>query len=244
MRAFYHAWQAFFVCSQTQNCKMGTAIIGVSQGTYIVAEWQQKLKNKRLLVREWEGWYRRVGGGHPSGAEDGLEVKAGAGGPIPARGEGLGQLADRARHRRRNQNLPRNHPRLRIKKENKKRILPDWPGTIQQAANQPCCARARRSPPGRGEGTPWPRRPGGAVCTREHEKARSFLGWKQTRRRAGAGGGEAGGEGRRRVRGGRVGPWPSGRRRGGRGRACLSARSLRKWLAVFLSRLLLFFCHV
>jgi hypothetical protein len=70
------------------------------------------------------------------------------------------------------------------------------------------------------------------------------LGWKQTRRRAGAGGGEAGGEGRRRVRGGRVGPWPSGRRRGGRGRACLSARSLRKWLAVFLSRLLLFFCHV
>jgi hypothetical protein len=48
-----------------------------------------------------------VGGGHPSGAEDGPEVKAGADAPILDRGEGLGQLPDRARHCRRNQNLPR-----------------------------------------------------------------------------------------------------------------------------------------
>lgn len=48
-----------------------------------------------------------MGGGHPSGAEDGPEVKAGADAPILDRGEGLGQLPDRARHCRRNQNLPR-----------------------------------------------------------------------------------------------------------------------------------------
>jgi hypothetical protein len=46
--------------------------------------------------------HRRVGGGHPSRPEDGPEVKVG---PILARGERLGQLADGGR---RNQNLPRN----------------------------------------------------------------------------------------------------------------------------------------
>jgi len=47
-----------------------------------------------------------VGGGHPSGAEGGLGVKTGAAGaPFRARGEGLGQLPDRARRHRGNQNL-------------------------------------------------------------------------------------------------------------------------------------------
>jgi len=57
-----------------------------------------------------------VGGGHPSGAEGGLGVKTGAAGaPFRARGEGLGQLPDRARRHRGNQNLPTSQPRLRTK---------------------------------------------------------------------------------------------------------------------------------
>jgi hypothetical protein len=77
-----------------------------------------------------------VGGGHPSGAEDGPEVKAGAGAPILARRERLGQLPDRARHRRRNQNLqrkPDKHSEKKYKRKGKE--VPYWPGTNQQESN-------------------------------------------------------------------------------------------------------------
>lgn len=79
---------------------------------------------------------RGVGGGHPSRAEDSLEVKAGAGTPIPARSEGLGQLPNRARHRRRNQNLPRTTQDSGQQEKKKETKSIDWPGNNQQAANQ------------------------------------------------------------------------------------------------------------
>ena len=78
-------------------------------------------EKEKVLVRD-RCWglircsHRGVGGGHPSGAEGGLGVKTGAAGaPFRARGEGLGQLPDRARRHRGNQNLPTSQPRLRTK---------------------------------------------------------------------------------------------------------------------------------
>lgn len=92
-------------------------------------------EKEKVLVREW-GWvircfHRGVGRGHPPGAEDGPEVKAGAGAPILARREGLGQLPDRARHRRRNQNLKRK-PDQRSEIEKKRSTLLAGPATEQQ----------------------------------------------------------------------------------------------------------------
>jgi len=70
--------------------------------------------------------------------EDGPQVKAGAGAPILARRERLGQLPDRARHRRSIKTFRENQ--TNIQKRNRKgkgkgKEVPYWPGTNQQESN-------------------------------------------------------------------------------------------------------------